>query len=354
MSIAKRCYSSEFPVRDGPLHLGACMRRREFTTLLGGAMSWPLAARSQQAASLRRIGCLLFSTKSRVGHRYLEAFRQGLRELGHVEGQNIALEYRSAEGRIERFPVLADELVRLNVDVIAALSNGATHSARRATHTIPIVCFNLGDPVGEGLVASLARPGGNVTGFSIFGTELVPKALTLLNETVPKASRIAGLWSPGSLTNRTAEEMLQSAQATARTLAIELRLVRAQYPDDLDDAFSTMALEHAQALLVLPSPLSNAEGPRIVALAMRHRLPSMGWTREFAEAGGLMAYGSNIADNWRRGAAYVDKILKGAKPAELPIQQATKFELVVNLKTANALTLSIPDSVLARADEVIE
>lgn len=334
--------------------IGSGMRRREFALLVGGAVILPLAAHSQQATRARRIGCLYFSTRSGVGQRYFSAFREGLRDFGYVEGQNIAFEYRSAEGRFERFPTLAAELVRLRVDLIAALSNGATRGALRATRTIPIVCFNLGDPVGEGLVASLARPGGNVTGFTIFGIELVPKELALLKEANPKVSRVAALWTPGSLTKRTAEEMLVKTEATARTLGVDLRVVRARNPDELDSAFSTMVRDGAQALIVLPSPLSNTQRRRIVALAMRHRLPSISWTREFADAGGLLAYGSNIEENWRRGASYADKILKGTKPADLPIQQPTKFELVVNRRTATALGLSIPKAILARADRVIE
>lgn len=329
------------------------MIRRDLL-LFAAAAALPRTARAQPALRQRRIGCLLFSTGSGVGLQYLDAFRQGLKELGHVEGRSIAFDVRSAEGRIERFAGLAEELVRLGVDLIAALSNGATHAARRATGDIPIVCFNLGDPVSEGLAANLARPGGNVTGFTLFGPELVPKGLSLLVEAVPAARRVAGLWAPGSLSKRTADEMIEKAGAAARLLGVELRLFRVQHASDLEGAFAAMRRDGAGAVLVLPSPLSNVERRRIAELALRHRLPSMSWVREFADAGGLMSYGSNIAENWRRGAAYADQILKGAKPSDLPIQQPSTFELIVNGRTARALGVRFPDSILARADEVIE
>jgi putative ABC transport system substrate-binding protein len=297
---------------------------------------------------------MLAPLDSPVSRQLLNAFKEGLRELGYVEGQSVVFEYRSAEGRIERFPDLAANLVRLRVDLIAALSNAAAHAACRATTTIPIVSFNLGDPVGEGLVASLARPGGNVTGFTIFAPELVPKGLSLLNQTVPKASSVAALWSPGSLSERTAADMLQNAEAAARTLGVEMPLVQVRGAGDLESAFATMTASRAEALLVLPCPLSNAERQRIADLAIRHRLPSMAWTREFVEAGCLLAYGSNLVESWRRGATYADKLLRGAKPAELPIHQPTKFELVINARTAKLLGVTLPPSVLTLADEVIE
>lgn len=282
------------------------------------------------------------------------ALRDGLRGLGYVEGRTIAFEYRSADGKIERLRELAAELVRLKVDLIATFSNAATHAARNATTTTPIVSFNLGDPVAEGLAASLARPGGNVTGSTVFAPELVPKGLSLLREAVPKASRVAALWSPGSLTERSAADMLQKAEAAANAVGVEIVLVRFRTVDELDGAFVTMAKAHCEALLVLPSPLSNAEGQRIADLARRHRLPSMSWNRYFVEVGGLMAYGSNLVESWRRGAVYTDRILKGANPGELPIEQPTTFELVINQKTAKTLGLTIPPALLARADQLLQ
>lgn len=277
------------------------MKRRAFLAGIGAAAAPLLVARAQQPARVFRIGCMFLAPlESPVAQQLLGAFREGLRELGYVEGQSLAFEHRSAEGQIERFPDLAADLVALTPDLIATMSNAATHAAGRATTTIPIVCFNLGDPVGEGLVASLARPGGNLTGFTIFAPELAPKALSLLHQAFPMASRIAALWFPGSLTEHTAEGMLRKAETTAQALGVALLLVRGRGADDLDDAFSTMVRDRAEALLVLPSPASNVERQRIADLAARHRLPSMSWSREYVEAGGLLAYGSNLPENWRR------------------------------------------------------
>jgi putative ABC transport system substrate-binding protein len=256
----------------------------------------------------------------------------GGRELGYVEGRSVTFEYRSAEGKIEQLRELAADLVRLKVDLIA----------------------NLGDPVNEGLVASLSHPGGNITGFTIFAPELVPKGLSLLKQAVPNASRVAGLWSPGSLTEGSATEMLRNMEAAAATLGVEVVLVRFRSVDQLDGAFATMMNARSQALLVLPSPLSNTEGRRIATLAARNRLPSISWNRSFVEAGGLMSYGSNLVENWKRGAVYTDRILKGANPGELPIEQPTTFELVINLKTARTLTLTIAPALLTQADQVLQ
>lgn len=332
------------------------MNRRQAITGLGGTLiAWPGVSRAQPPAGLRRVGCLMLGpVDSQAPRQLLDAFREGLRDLGYVEGENIAFEYRSAGGQISRFPDLATELVELRVDLLATLSNAATHAAQKATTTIPIISFNLGDPVGEGLVTSLARPGGNITGFTILAPELVPKGLSFLKLALPQISRVAVLWSPGSLTERSTADMLERADAAARTLGIELLLFRVRQAEEIEGAFQTMSRDRADALLVLPNPLSNVERQQIASRAIVHRLPSMTWTREFAEVGCLMAYGSNLAENWRRGAAYADRILKGAKPSDLPIQQPTKFELVINTRTARELGLTISPALLAAADEVIE
>jgi putative tryptophan/tyrosine transport system substrate-binding protein len=307
-----------------------------------------------RSAGMPRVGCLtVVPVASPVAQQLVGALRDGLSELGYVEGRSIAFEYRSAGGKIERLQAAAADLVRLKVDLIAAFSNAATHAARGATRAIPIVCFNLGDPVSDGLVTSLARPGGNVTGFTIFAPELVPKGLSLLKQAVPNASRVAALWSPGSLGEGSATDMLRKTEAAAATLGVKLVLVHFHAAEQLDAAFSTMTDARAQALLVLPSPLSNTEGRRIATLAARHRLPSISWNRYFAEAGGLMSYGSNLVSNWKRGAVYVDRILRGARPGELPVEQPTLFELVINLRTATTLGLTIPPSLLLQADQVL-
>jgi putative tryptophan/tyrosine transport system substrate-binding protein len=332
------------------------MRRREFITLLGGAVAtWPLAARAQQGAKVARIGYLLTgSLASPEARAMVDAFRQGLRERGYVEGQSIIIEYRSADGRIERFPELANELASLNLDLILAPNTPAARAAQRATTTIPIVVPVMGDPVADGLVASLAHPGGNITGLTFLGPELVSKRLGLLKQALPNASRVAALWHSGAYGERTTREMLQATDAAARTLAVELQLVEVRGVDEFNRAFSAMTGNRADALIVLPSPLLFNERKNIVDLAMKHRLPSISMAREFAELGGLMAYGASLTDLQRRSATYVDKILKGAKPADLPVEQPTKFEFVINLKTAKALGLTIAESFQLLADEVIE
>jgi putative ABC transport system substrate-binding protein len=284
----------------------------------------------------------------------LDEFRQALGELGYVEGRNVVIEHRSADGRIERFPALAAELIRLRVDLIIVFSTASAHAARQATHTIPIVVPTMQDPVRDGLVASLARPGGNVTGLTFLGSELVPKRLALLKEAIPGASRVAILRHPRGLAEATAEEMVKDAEVAARRLGVQLQLVQAEAAKDFDSAFASMARWRADALIPLPSPMLFAERQRIVDLAAKHQLPAMYIGREFVDVGGLMAYGPSQFDLIRRGATYVAKILRGAKPADLPVEQPTTFELVINLKTAKALGLTIPPSVLARADQVIE
>jgi putative ABC transport system substrate-binding protein len=330
-------------------------RRAFIGALAGGLFAAPLAAEAQPAGKVARIGYLVYgpleSPETRV---ILEAFRQGLRERGYVEGQNIVIEYRAADGKIDRLPGLATELVRLKVDLVVVGSTPIARAARQATTTIPVVATTMGDPVGDGLVASLARPGGNITGLTFLGPELVPKRLGLLKEALPKVSRVAALWHPGSFSESTTKDMLKETEAAARTLGVQLRLVGVRGPDELDRAFSTMTKERAEALVVFPSPVLFFERRRIVDLTRKHRLASMYVAKEFVELGGLISYGASLPDLTRRAATYVDKILKGAKPGDLPVEQPTKFELVINLKTAKALGLTIPPSLLGRADEVIQ
>jgi putative ABC transport system substrate-binding protein len=356
-SAFTRVFDALLPAHDGlrtdaPLFFG----RRQFIALLGAAAAaWPRAARAQQGAKVARIGYLVaFSLESPEGRPMVDAFRQGLRERGYVEGQNIVIEYRSADSRIERFPQLANELASLNLDLILANNTPAARAVQRTTSTIPIVVPVMGDPVADGLVASLARPGGNITGLTFLGPELASKRLGLLKQALPNASRVGALWHPGAYGERTTREMLQGTEAAARTLAVELQLVEVRGPDEFERAFSAITGNRADALLVLPSAMFFNEGKQIVDLAMKHRLPSMSMARELAKVDGLMAYGASLTDLQRRGATYVDKILKGAKPADLPVEQPTKFEFVLNLKTAKALGLTIAESFQLLADEVIE
>jgi putative ABC transport system substrate-binding protein len=332
--------------------------RREFVTGVAlGLLAAPLAAEAEQAAKIARIGYLAGSLAR--GPHLPEAFRQGLRDLGYVEGRNVVIEYRDAEGKFERLPALAAalaaELVALKVDVIfVAGGTRVTLAAMQATKTIPIVFTNVGDPVESGLVTSLARPGGNVTGLSSLGPELVGKRLELLKQAVPGVDRVAVLFLPGALGERTDKDMLTGADVAARALGVRLQFVEARGPDEFARAFSDMSSARAGALTVLPSNRFLREHRRLVDLAAENRLPAVYTSREFVDAGGLMSYGANSVDLHRRAATYVDKILKGAKPGDLPVEQPTKFELVINLKTAKALGLTIPQSVLAHADEVIQ
>jgi len=332
------------------------MTRREFMALLGSAaVTWPLAVSAQQPAKVGRIGYLITSSfESPAARATLSAFQQGLREHGYVEGKDILIEYRAADGKIERFPHLAIELARLNVDLILAPNTPAARAVQQATTTIPVVVPAMGDPVGDGLVASLARPGRNITGLTFLGPELAPKRLDLLKQALPKASRVAALWHPGASGERTTTEMLKATEAAARTLAIELQLVEVGGTDEFDRAFSEMTRNRADAFIQFASAMLFNERRRIVDLATKHRLPSMFGAREFVELGGLMAYGASINDLFRRCATDVDKILKGAKPADLPVEQPTKFELVVNLTTARELGLTIPREFLLLADEIVE
>jgi ABC-type uncharacterized transport system substrate-binding protein len=334
---------------------GGDMRRREFIAAIAGVALCPIAARAQQPNKVARIGFLnTASLESPEGRATLGAFRQGLREHGYTDGQNVFLEVRVADSKIERFPALASELVGLNLDVIVAGNSVAGRAVRQATTTIPIIIPVMGDPVGDELVGSLARPGGNITGLTFLGPQLVPKRLALLKEALPMVSKVAGLWHPGAYGTGTMDNMMREAERAAQTLGLQLQLIGVRGPDDMDQALSTITTERTDALFVFPSPMLFAERRRIVDFAARLRLPLIAMGKEFAQLGGLMSYGADIIDSYRLSANYVDKILKGAKPADLPVEQPTKFELFINLKTAKLLGLEISAPLLARADEVIE
>jgi putative ABC transport system substrate-binding protein len=323
------------------------MDRRTFVGgLIAGTLTAPLAGAAQQPKKVSRIGYLADPSGPTV-----EAFRHGLREFGYVEGQNITLEYRWSGGKIDRFPALAAELVQLKVDIIVVASTPAGLAAKHATTTIPIVMAAGGDPVGSGLVGSLARPGGNITGLSNLAEDLIAKLLELLKAAIPTVSRVAVLANPD---NRVHPTFLKEIEGAARTLSVVLSPLEARGPDELEGAFTRAIRERAGALIVLPDPMFVSHRAPIVSLAAKKRLPTIYGFREFVDAGGLMSYGVNLQDNFRRAAGYVDKILKGAKPADLPVEQPTKFELVINMKTAKALGLTIPRSLLLRADEVIQ
>jgi putative ABC transport system substrate-binding protein len=321
-------------------------RRTFFGTLAGGLLAAPLAAEAQQT-KIARVG--LLEPSSLPGRS--EAFRQGLRELGYVEGQSIIIERRSAEGVLDRLPDLAADLVRRKVDVIAAAAMPAAVAARNATKTIPIVMLGVGDPVGSGLVTSLASPGGNVTGTTAHGPEVVGKQIQLLKEVDPRVSRVAVLWNPAN--PALSGLLLKEATATAPSLGLSLEPVAAR-PEVLEGAFSAMTKSRVDAVVVLADIGLVFHRTRIVGLMTTRRLPAIYGNPEFTEAGGLMSYAADMLSQYRRAAAYIDKILKGSKPGDLPVEQPTKFELVINLKTAKALGLTIPPSLLQRADQVIE
>ena len=326
------------------------MRRRKFIALLGGAAAvWPLAARAQQPGKLPTIGFLGANAAS-AQTQWTTAFVQRLRELGWIEGRTVSIEYRWAEGRSERYTEIAAEFVRLKVDIIATAGNEAAIAAKRVTSVIPIVFAVAGDPVGTGLVASLARPGGNVTGFSNQQTDLAGKRLELLREVVPGLRRLAIMANVGS--PNTAKEM-REVQATAKTLGLEVSTLEIRRAEDIAPAFEALK-GRADALYVCGDPLVNTNRVRINTLALTARLSTIHNFREHVEAGGLMSYGPNFSDLFRRAAEVVDKILRGSKPADIPVQQPTKFDVVINLKTAKALGLTVSPQMLARADEVIE
>jgi len=332
------------------------MDRRFFLgTLTGGLLGTSLAAEAQLAGNVPRIGYLeIAPAELPIAQAMIEAFRQGLRERGYVEGRTFVIEYRAAAGRVERLPDLAAGLARLKVNVIVASSTPAALAAKQATTTIPIVSAVMGDPVGDGLVASLARPGGNITGLTFLAPALVAKRLQLLKEAVPDVSHVAALSHPAVYGEQTMRDMLKEAEVAAQTLGVQLQVLEARNPNDFDRAFSAMVTNSASALIVFPSPMFYGAHNRLVELAAKHRLPAIYAFKEAVAAGGLMSYGTNIPDLSRRAATYVDKILKGAEPGDLPVEQPTKFELVINLKTAKALGLTIPPSLLQRADQVIE
>ena len=309
---------------------------------------WPHFAEAQQPAKLLQVGILTFDVPR--SEPFLEVFFQELRRLGYVEGQNIAFEFRSAEGRVDRLPDLAAELVRLNVNVIFASATGAALAAKTATSKIPIVFTAVSYPVGSGLVASLARPGGNITGLTNLTTDLSAKRLELLKEAFPDVSPVAVLSNPK---DPISGPILQEVETAARALAVKLQLFEVRDPKEFDSALSGMTRARAGSLLVLTSQMFLRQRARIVDIAAKHRLPTMFWTAEFVAAGGLMSYGTNTTDLYRRAATYVDKVLKGTKPADLPVEQPTKFEFVVNLKTAKQIGVTIPPNVLVRADKVI-
>lgn len=331
------------------------MRRRDFITFLGGAAMtpalWPCVARAQQPA-MPVIGFLHVVSPAPFAH-FVGAFRQGLAEAGYIEGQNVAIEFRWAEGYVERLPELAADLVRRRVNVIATPGNtGATLAVKAATSTIPIVFGIPDDPVKFGLVATLSRPGGNVTGINTLVAEILGKRLGLLREIVPKADRVALLVNPADITN--AETTVKEVNATARALGLNIQVFNASTSDEIDTAFAALMRAPPDALFIAPGAFFNSRRQQLAALAARHAIPAAYPVRDYAEAGGLMSYGTSIADMFRRVGGYTGRILKGEKPADLPVVQAAQFELVINLRTAKALGLEISPSLLARADSVIE
>jgi putative ABC transport system substrate-binding protein len=327
------------------------MTRREFVAALGGAALWPVVATGQQRGAVPRVGVLSPGFTDPPG---LGALYEALRDLGYEDGRNVIIERRYANWQADRFPELAAELVRLKVDLIVVMSTSPARAAQQATRTIPIVVPGMADPVGDELVATLARPGGNITGNTFLGPELIPKRLGLLKQAVPGLSSVAALLHPGAYGARTIEAMLKETEIAAAATGLQIQLVAVSGPGDLDGAFDKIAAGRPDGVIVMPSPMLYSEHQHIVKLAQTNRLPAIYAAREFVEDGGLMSYGANLSDLGRRAATYVDKILKGAKPADLPVEQPTKFELLVNLKTARELGLTINRDFLLLADEVIE
>jgi len=326
-------------------------RRRLVLALMAGALTAPFASFAQQPTKSARIG-FLAPTSPQVLSTRLQAFRDGLRELGYVEGKNLQLEVRWGEGKLERLPTLADELVQAKVDVIVAATSPSVVAARQATQTVPIVMPVSSDPVGDGLVASLARPGGNITGLSLMAPELGQKRLQLLQETFPKVSRaVAVLWNPAYVGMRA---RFEQAQVAAPAAGLTVRSVEVRDTHELDVAFEAIIREHPDGLLLLADPFTFSQRARIVEFGAEQRLPVIYESSDFVDVGGLISYGPNINDMYRRSATYVDKILRGAKPADLPVEQPTKFELAVNVRAAKALGIKFPESILLRADKVIE
>ena len=328
------------------------VHRRGILIAAGALLVTPLAGEAQQAVKAVRIG-ILAGNRAASPHT-LQSFLQGLHDLGYVEGRNVRIEFRDAEGHPERLPALVAELLALKVDIVFAPSTPAALATKQATMTVPIVFAGAADPVTDGLVTSLARPGGNVTGLSNLSAEVVGKRLEQLKQVAPRVSRVAVLWHQGGTDGRTERDMLKAAEIAAQSLGVHLQLVETRGPADFERAFSEMTKMHANALTVLPIAIFSFERRRLVDLAAKNRLPVAYPAREYVDAGGLMSYGANLADLHRRAGIYVDRIVKGAKPGDLPVEQPTKFELVINLKTAKELGLNIPQSMLARANEVIQ
>lgn len=324
------------------------MDRRRVLALLA-AVATSRAVRAQSRTKPARIGYLM-TAESGQGTRLKDEFRSALAALGYVEGRDFVLEVRSAEGRIERFAELAAELVRLEPDVIVAPATPQALAARKATSKIPVVAPTMGDPVGDGLVASLNRPGGNVTGLTFLAVELVGKRLELLAEAVPALRNVAVLWQPGAYADATTSEIMQQLDVATRRLNVHVRKAGVQRPDEIDGAMDTLARASVEALMVLPSTMLFNQQARIAGLAAKRRLPAIGIDRGFADAGGLMSYGASIADLFRRGAAYVDRILKGERPGDMAVTRASTFELVINLTAARAMSLEFPPTLRVRAD----
>jgi putative ABC transport system substrate-binding protein len=318
-----------------------------------GFLAVPLVARGQPGARIARIGYLAVSLDANPASH--EAFREGLRELGYVEGRDLVIEYRDAHGNDDRLPALAAEIAALKVDVM--VTNGGTlaaMAAQQASKTLPIVFVAAGEPVSSGLVASLGRPGGNITGLSLLFPELVGKCLEQLKQVVPRVARVAVLIQPGAVPARTQEEILKAAEGAARTMRLQLHVVGARNAAEIDQAFADMSKARVNGLAVMSTPMFASERRHLVELAAKGRLPAVYSFRLYVDAGGLVSYGPNVPDLARRAAIYVDRILKGARPGDLPVEQPTKFELIISLKTAKALGLTIPQTVLARADQVID
>jgi putative ABC transport system substrate-binding protein len=326
------------------------VQRRDFL-LAAGLLAAPVAAETQQANKVSRVG-ILAGNRAASPHT-VEAFLQGMRDLGYVEGRNVLIEFRDAEGKPERLPTLAAELLALKVDIVFAPSTPAALATKQATSTVPIVFAGAADPVADGLVTSMARPGGNVTGLSNLSAELVGKRLEQLKQAAPRVSRVAVLWHQGGSGGRAERDMLDAAEVTAQSLGLQLQAVETRGSADFERAYSEMIRARADALTVLPIALFGFYRRRLIDLAAKNGLPAAYPGREYVDAGGLMSYGADLADVHRRAAFYVDKIVKGAKPADLPVEQPTKFELVINLRAAKALGLAIPQSLLLRANEVI-
>jgi putative ABC transport system substrate-binding protein len=323
------------------------MRRREFITLLGGATtSWPLAAQAQQVKKIPRIGVLWPNPPATF-----DFMRQGMRDFGYVEGQNINFEFRWAQGKLDELPEMASELVRLQVDLIVTLAPPATLAAKNATQTIPIVFVAMGDPLASGVVTSLARPGGNLTGTTRMLSEMSAKHVELLKEAAPSVAKLAVLWNPANSSHQPA---LQAVNAAARSLSLQILPLEVHAPAELDNIFAAIMRERADGVLFIADPIFFIQLNHMVDLVASNRLPAICNFVEFPKLGGLMGYAPSIPDEFRHAASHIDKILKGAKPADLPVEQPTKFQLEINLKTAKALGLEIPPTMLARADEVIE